>query len=107
MALSDECQALIPGNPFQRGPCVVGGRHVLFGQFRQSRVSGGQDDPARGGDACRRGGIGDGIEEDHGDGQVAPVSVIVVGVGLEHEGAGGHGQRGDAAHDEHGQGSAH
>ena len=53
--------------------------------------------------ACRRGSVGDGIEQDRGDGQVAPLGVIVVCIGSEHEGAGGHGQRGHAAHDEHGQ----
>lgn len=66
-------------------------------------AAGGQDDPAGGSDAGRGGSIGDGIEEDRGDGQVAPVGVIGVWVGLEHQGAGGHGQRGHAAHDEHGQ----
>ena len=66
-------------------------------------ASGDQDDQAGGGDASRRGGIGDGIEEDRGDGQVAPVSVIIGGVGLKHQGTGGHGQRGHAAHDQHGQ----
>ena len=35
--LGDEGQALVPGDPLQRGPCVIGGRRVLFGQFRQSR----------------------------------------------------------------------
>ena len=34
--LGDEGQGLVSGDPLQRGPCVIGGRRVLFGQFRQS-----------------------------------------------------------------------
>ena len=48
-------------------------------------ASGDRDDQAGGGDASRRSDIGDGIEEDRGDGQVAPVSVIIVGVGYMRE----------------------
>ena len=33
--LSDEDQALVPGNPLQRGPRILGGRRVLPGQLRQ------------------------------------------------------------------------
>jgi hypothetical protein len=67
-------------------------------------AAGGQDDPAGGRDAGRRGGVGDGVEQDRGDGQVTPVSsIVIIGVGPEHEGADGHGQRGYAAHHEYRQ----
>jgi len=80
---------------------------------RHSRIepvpaAGGQDDRTSGGHAGRRGGVGDGVEQDRGDGQVAAVGsviiiIIVIVVGPENEGADGHGQRGHTAHDQHWQ----
>jgi len=68
-------------------------------------AAGGQDDRTGGGDADCGGGIGDGVEQDRGDGQVAAITfiVVIIGVAPEDEGADGHGQRGCAAHYQHRQ----
>jgi hypothetical protein len=68
-------------------------------------AAGGQDDRTGSGDAGRRGGVGNGVEQDRGDGQVPAVSsvVVIVGAGPEDEDAYGHGQCGHAAHYQHRQ----
>ena len=65
----------------------------------------GQDDRTGGSDADCGSGIGDSVEQDRGDGQVAAVSfiVVIVGVATEDEGADGHGQRGHGTHYQHRQ----
>jgi hypothetical protein len=66
-------------------------------------AAGGQDDRAGGCDAGRGRGVGDGVEQDRRDGQITATVIVIVGVGVKHEGADGHGQRGHPAHHQHGQ----
>jgi hypothetical protein len=67
-------------------------------------AAGDQDDRAGGRDADCRGGVGDGVKQDRRDRQITPViSVVIVGVSPEHEGADGHDQSSYAAHHQHRQ----